>query len=260
MARRFLSAGSGTGQRARLRGEPPDIDRDQFNVLRLAEAGKLSQVGGRRARGFCVFGQGTALRHQPARPRRGRRFHQALSGFRRFGARRAARSVALAIRADARNSTPPTSANSSNCCRRQAAGKRLRHVVEVRHDSFRTPEFIALLRKFATPVVFTDHAKYPNIADVTGDFVYARLQKGQDTIPTAYPAKDLDAWAGRLRLWAQGEEPDDLPRVDRGARAAENRAARRLCLRHPRGQNSRAGGGHGADRAIEGVSGFLNGA
>ena len=95
-----------------------------------------------------------------------------------------------------------------------AAGKRLRHVVEVRHDSFRTPEFIALLRKFATPVVFTDHAKYPNIADLTGDFVYARLQKGKDTIPTAYPAKELDAWAGRLRLWAQGKTPDDLPRVD----------------------------------------------
>ena len=95
-----------------------------------------------------------------------------------------------------------------------AAGKRLRHVVEVRHDSFRTPEFIALLRKFATPVVFTDHAKYPNIADVAGDFVYARLQKGQDTIRTAYPAKELDAWAGRLRLWAQGKAPDDLPRVD----------------------------------------------
>ncbi len=95
-----------------------------------------------------------------------------------------------------------------------AAGKRLRHVVEVRHDSFRTPEFIALLRKFATPVVFTDHAKYPNIADVAGDFVYARLQKGQDTIPTAYPAKEIDAWAGRLQLWAQGKAPDDLPRVD----------------------------------------------
>ena len=95
-----------------------------------------------------------------------------------------------------------------------AAGKRLRHVVEVRHDSFRTPEFIALLRKFATPVVFTDHAKYPNIADLTGDFVYARLQKGKDTIPTAYPAKEIDAWAGRLRLWAQGKAPDDLPRVD----------------------------------------------
>ncbi len=44
----------------------------------------------------------------------------------------------------------------------------LRHVIEVRHDSFRTPEFIALLRRFAMPVAFTDHAKYPNIADVTG--------------------------------------------------------------------------------------------
>jgi len=96
----------------------------------------------------------------------------------------------------------------------KAAGQRLRHVVEVRHGSFRTPEFIALLREFATPVVFTDHAKYPDIADVTGDFIYARLQKGRDTIPTAYPLQDLDAWAGRLRLWAQGKVPDDLPRVD----------------------------------------------
>jgi uncharacterized protein YecE (DUF72 family) len=93
-------------------------------------------------------------------------------------------------------------------------GKRIRHVVEVRHPSFLAPEFIALLRSFAIAVVFTDHATYPSLADVTGDFVYARLQRGQDTIPAAYPAKELDAWAGRLRVWAQGKMPDDLPRVD----------------------------------------------
>jgi uncharacterized protein YecE (DUF72 family) len=96
----------------------------------------------------------------------------------------------------------------------QADSRRLRHVVEVRHASFRTPDFIALLRDFGTPVVFTDHATYPSLADLTGDFVYARLQKGQDTIPTAYPAKGLDAWARRLRIWAAGQMPDDLPRVD----------------------------------------------
>ncbi len=96
----------------------------------------------------------------------------------------------------------------------KADGRRLAHVVEVRHLSFRTPDFIALLRDFRTPVVFTDHANYPSLADVTGDFIYARLQRGQDTIPTAYAAKDLDAWAGRLRIWAQGKVPDDLPRVD----------------------------------------------
>ena len=97
-------------------------------------------------------------------------------------------------------------------------GRALRHVIEVRHDSFCTPEFIALLRQFAMPVVYTDHVKYPNIADVTGDFVYARLQRGKDTVPTAYPPKELDAWAGRLQLWAQGEAPDDLPCVGAAAK------------------------------------------
>ncbi len=91
----------------------------------------------------------------------------------------------------------------------------LRHVVEVRHDSFSSGEFIALLRKFALPVVYTDHAKYPNIADVPGAFVYARLQRGKDTIATAYPLKEIGAWAGRLRTWATGSAPPDLPRIDR---------------------------------------------
>ena len=93
-------------------------------------------------------------------------------------------------------------------------GRDIRHVVEVRHDSFLTPTFIALLRKFATPVVFTDHVQYPSIADATGDFLYARLQQGKDNVPTAYVPKALDAWAGHLQLWAQGKEPADLPRVE----------------------------------------------
>ena len=128
-------------------------------------------------------------------------------------------------------------------------GRALRHVIEVRHDSFRTAEFIALLRKHKMPVVFTDHAKYPNIADLTGDFVYARLQRGKDTIPTAYPPKDIAAWAGRLQSWAQGAAPDDLPHVEAGEES-EGRAARRLRLRHPRRQSPRAGGGDGVDRAV----------
>ena len=76
----------------------------------------------------------------------------------------------------------------------KANGQNLRHVVEVRHASFNTPEFVALARSFAVPVVFTDHATYPSLADVTGDFIYARLQAGKDSIPTAYPPKEIDAW------------------------------------------------------------------
>jgi uncharacterized protein YecE (DUF72 family) len=93
-------------------------------------------------------------------------------------------------------------------------GRPIRHVLEVRHASFRTAEFVALLRKFSTPVVFAEHDTYPAIADVTGDFVYARLQKGQDSIDTGYPPEALDAWSKRLRAWASGQEPTDLPQVD----------------------------------------------
>jgi uncharacterized protein YecE (DUF72 family) len=95
------------------------------------------------------------------------------------------------------------------------AGRRLRHVVEVRHDSFCTPAFPALLRKFSVPVVFSEHLTYPAIADLTGGFVYARLQKGKDSIKTGYPPKALEQWAKRVRNWAKGGAPADLPRIDK---------------------------------------------
>lgn len=94
-------------------------------------------------------------------------------------------------------------------------GLTLRHVVEVRHDSFRDAAFIALLREFNMAVVCAEHETYPGIADVTSDFVYLRLQKGKDTIPTGYPPKALDAWAERLKIFAQGGVPKDLDVVDK---------------------------------------------
>ena len=97
-------------------------------------------------------------------------------------------------------------------------GHHLRHVVEVRHDSFKSPNFIALLRKFKIAVVYTDHETYPNIADVTADFVYLRLQQGQDSIATAYPPKELAAWTKRFQIWADGKQPTDLNVVDAKAK------------------------------------------
>lgn len=96
----------------------------------------------------------------------------------------------------------------------EIGAQRLRHVVEVRHDSFKTPAFISLLRQFNVGIVYSEHETYPEIADVTADFVYARLQKGDDDTPTCYPPKALDAWSKRLSEWAAGGEPADLPRVE----------------------------------------------
>jgi uncharacterized protein YecE (DUF72 family) len=48
---------------------------------------------------------------------------------------------------------------------------------------------------------------------LNGKFIYARLQRGKDTVRTAYPPNEIKAWAGRLRQMAEGKEPADLPRV-----------------------------------------------
>jgi uncharacterized protein YecE (DUF72 family) len=99
-----------------------------------------------------------------------------------------------------------------------ADGLQLRHVVEVRSPTFLVPEFVALLRKHNVAVVYADSDDYPAIADVTADFVYARLQRSSEAHPAGYPADDLQAWAGRVRTWSSGGEPGDLPRVGAAAR------------------------------------------
>jgi uncharacterized protein YecE (DUF72 family) len=106
-------------------------------------------------------------------------------------------------------------------------GLALRHAVEVRHPSFATSEFIALLRQHKTPVVFAEHETYPAIADVCGDFIYARLQKGDAAIKTGYPPRQLDAWAARARTWAAGGSPEDLPLL---VKTQAKRAAREVFL------------------------------
>jgi uncharacterized protein YecE (DUF72 family) len=88
-------------------------------------------------------------------------------------------------------------------------------VVEPRHESFMTPQFIALCRDRKVAICLAEHQTYPMIADVTADFVYARLQIGSDDVPTAYPPEALDLWARRFATYAQGGVPEDLPSIDR---------------------------------------------
>jgi uncharacterized protein YecE (DUF72 family) len=102
-------------------------------------------------------------------------------------------------------------------------GRRLRHVVEVRNDSFKTPAFIALARKAGAAICYAEHDTYAEIADITGDFVYARLQKGNEKLKAGYPPKALDEWAKRAQAWAQGGEPKDLSRIDKIAAAKQPR-------------------------------------
>jgi uncharacterized protein YecE (DUF72 family) len=92
-------------------------------------------------------------------------------------------------------------------------GSKLRHVVEVRHDSFRAADFVELLRKYRIAAVVADSDEHPQIADVTADFVYARLQRAAEKEKLGYPAKELDRWTRRAEAWAAGKAPDDLETV-----------------------------------------------
>ena len=90
-------------------------------------------------------------------------------------------------------------------------GRSIRHVVEVRHESFAVPAFPELLRSYSVATVLTDKPDFPTIPDVTAPFVYARLQQNSEAEPTGYPSDALAGWAGRARLWAKGAQPTDLP-------------------------------------------------
>jgi uncharacterized protein YecE (DUF72 family) len=105
----------------------------------------------------------------------------------------------------------------------EVGGKAIRHAVEVRHQSFVSPDFIALLRKFSVAPVLVDSEKHPLIADVTSDFVYARLQRTAEDVPTGYPQQALTTWATRARTFAAGGAPDDLPTITPAVKAKTKR-------------------------------------
>ena len=92
-------------------------------------------------------------------------------------------------------------------------GLRLRHAIEVRHDSFRCPEFVALARAAGVAIAFADSADHPVIADLTADFVYARLRSTREDEPLGYPPAKLDEWAQVAQAWSRGEDPPNLPHV-----------------------------------------------
>ena len=87
--------------------------------------------------------------------------------------------------------------------------KRLRHAIEVRHESFAVPEFIADLRQHNVALVVADTKEWP-YGDQTADFTYCRLQGAPGK--EKYTQEDLVGWADRLAALAAGT-PIDLPQI-----------------------------------------------
>lgn len=86
----------------------------------------------------------------------------------------------------------------------------MRHAVEIRHESFRDPRFIALLRKYNIALVAADTAgRWPYIEDVTADFVYIRLHGDKELYASGYDDEAIALWAARIRAWSTGGQPGE---------------------------------------------------
>ena len=96
----------------------------------------------------------------------------------------------------------------------------LRHVVEIRHESFATAEFLELLREKDVGLVVGDTVEWPLLLDVTSDLVYVRLHGSEQLYASGYSDEALDVWAERVVRWAEGGTPGAEGRARRVEEAA----------------------------------------
>ena len=94
------------------------------------------------------------------------------------------------------------------------ANRKIRHAIEIRHESFIDPAFVKLLRKHQIALVVADTAgKWPYCEDVTADFMYLRLHGDEELYASGYTSEALDRWAARIHAWSTGGEPADARKI-----------------------------------------------
>ncbi|WP_433270423.1 DUF72 domain-containing protein [Actinosynnema sp. CS-041913] len=109
-------------------------------------------------------------------------------------------------------------------------GRPLRHALEVRHDSFRDPGFLPLLRAHDIALVIADTANtFLYLEAVTADFVYIRLHGEEELYTSGYTDESLDRWAAKIRTWSQ--DHDVYAYFDNDAKVMAPRDAMALAAR-----------------------------
>jgi uncharacterized protein YecE (DUF72 family) len=89
------------------------------------------------------------------------------------------------------------------------ARRPIRHAIEIRHESFRDPVFIDLLRKHRIALVCADTVDWPLLMDLTADFVYCRLHGSRELYRSGYSTSEIARWARRVRAWRDGKPMRD---------------------------------------------------
>jgi uncharacterized protein YecE (DUF72 family) len=94
-----------------------------------------------------------------------------------------------------------------------AANHRLRHVLEVRHESYLVDGLVTIARRHGTALAFSHARHWPYLEEVTAGFVYLRLHGPGEAYASAYGEETLGGWAERIRRWRDGDQPDDAATI-----------------------------------------------
>lgn len=106
---------------------------------------------------------------------------------------------------------------------KQIADKPLRYSIEIRNESFRTSEFVELLREFNAALVVADTAgRWPQMEDITSDFMYMRLHGDAELYRSGYSDDALNYWFDRIDHWSQGKEPANAKLTATPTKATHN--------------------------------------
>lgn len=93
------------------------------------------------------------------------------------------------------------------------ANHRIRHVFEVRHDSYLCSEMVRIAGRHGVALAFSHSREWPYVEEVTAGFVYLRLHGPERLYASPYGDEALSQWADRVLAWRSADEPEDAERI-----------------------------------------------
>lgn len=99
---------------------------------------------------------------------------------------------------------------------------RIRHVIEVRHESWLCDEALAIAERHGTAIAFSHSTRWPYTEEITADFVYARLHGPGEVYASPYGEERLRHWAARIERWYWADRLDDGDRPPEQASPPED--------------------------------------
>jgi uncharacterized protein YecE (DUF72 family) len=114
----------------------------------------------------------------------------------------------------------------------------MRHALEVRNETYVSPELVRLCRSRGVALVVSDAADWPLFEEVTAGFLYIRLHGSKRTYASRYSDGELNRWTEKIAAWREGGEPEDARKMT--GRAPPRRKSRDICVYFDNDQETHA--------------------